>query len=1030
MIQTLLTMKSLFLTIAFVLAFLLSAHTQSCLPDGITFTTQGQIDSFPINYPGCKVIEGDVLVKSSSIVSLDSLIGVTGIHGNLEIHITSLKDFAGLDSLIFVDGDFDIAQNDSLISMLGLTSLKSVRQFIIRLNQRLASLKGLESIEQILYLSLMENESLVSVEELSNVTYHLGLYVADNYSLIQLPLASNNAYLPLVEIMNNAKLENFSGFETVDSIFILDLQGNGHLNSTGGIKDLVPFSSLSWARSIDIQGNNLYSTNGLNELVWLNDISIAEDSISAIEGFEKIDTIRQYIQLNCPKLENLNAFPVLKSIQNGVLLSDLDRIDSLTLFPSLESIGGTIGISDFDSLVDISKMGLLKFTKPGALIITNNKQLEKLDGLEILDTLIGVISIMGNAKLSNIDALANAVYFGESDFSQISGNPFLSDCSIASICNFFINPPEGTSLRIFNNSPGCNSEFEVGVNCGAKVLILNSLYLEENDCSSNAIMPAANVNFVFENSINRKTVSANKNGVVFYPVFTEDSIQIWYQLSDLDHWIPCEDSLIVDPTLFGDTILLDMTLRPVEFCSDIHVNLSLPPFFRGCLVQSPISFSAQNIGTIPAENSLVSIVAPLNVVDIMSSTPAPSWTNGDTLFYSLGDLDVFERLDIDLMVKTKCDTFLLGQTLCVEAFATFDNPCDPDPPIGSIVTIHPECIGDTLVEFTLTNIGDAPTMNDHDYFIIEDEVILKMAPFTLNPMQQMTVQAQADGSTFRMEATKLDNGTLTAAAIEGCGGLNPGLINAYWVDQGEAAYDKDCREVRLAYDPNEKSAVPTGVGPEHLMVANRPIQYTIDFQNTGTDTAYRVLIRDVLPAQLDVTSFRPLFATHDYTWQIYGNDTLEFLFQPIALPDSAANQEGSRGFVTFTIDQLPDLPNGTIIENSADIVFDFNPPIYTNTVTHTIGKLLVRITTPTAGVATWSVWGNPVGETALFKAHRDIVGTNQFELTDLSGRIIRSTAFQGNEFVFHRQGLAGGMYFFTITDERGGVCAGRIVVAE
>lgn len=1023
-------MKSLLLTLAFLLAFLLTARTQSCLPDGITFTTQGQIDSFPINYPGCKVIEGDVLVKSSSIVSLDSLIGVTGIQGNLEIHITSLKDFAGLDSLTYVDRDFDIAQNDSLISMFGLTSLKSVGEFIIRFNQRLASLKGLEGIEEILHLSLSRNDSLVSVEELSNVTYYLGLYVGDNNSLKQLPIASNNAYLPLVEIINNAKLESFTGVEDVDSIFILDLQGNGSLNSTGGIKDLLPFSSLSWARSIRIQGNNLYATNGFNELVWLNDISITEDSISIIQGFDKIDTIRQYVRLNCPNLEKLNAFPVLKSIQNGLLLNDLDRIDSLTLFPSLESIGGIIALSDFDSLVDISKIGLLEFTKPGALIITNNKQLETLEGLEILDTLIGVISIMGNAKLSNIDALANAVYLGESDFSQISGNPMLFDCSIASICNFFINPPDGTSLRIFNNAPGCNSEFEVGVNCGARVLMLNSFYLEENDCSSNAIVPAANIKFVFENPINRKTVSANQDGVVFYPVFTEDSIQIWYQLNDLDHWSPCVDSQLVDPALFGDTILLDMTLRPLDFCSDIQVSLFLPPSFRGCLVQSPISLSVQNIGTIPAENSLVSIVLPLDVMDIISSTLSPDWINGDTLFYSVGELDVFERRTIDLIVKTKCDTFLLGQTLCLEAFATFDNPCDPDPPIGSIITIHPECIGDTLVEFTLTNIGDVPTMNDHDYFIIEDEVILKMAPFSLNPMQQMTVQVQADGATFRMEATKLDNGTLTAAAIEGCGGLNPGLINAYWVDQGEAAYDMDCREVRLAYDPNEKSAVPTGVGPEHLMVANRPIQYTIDFQNTGTDTAYRVLIRDVLPTQLDVTSFRPLYATHDYTWQIYGNDTLEFLFQPIALPDSAASQEGSKGFVTFTIDQLPDLPNGTVIENSADIIFDFNPPITTNTVTHTIGKLLVQITTPTAGMATWTVWGNPMGETALFKALQDIDGVKQFELTDLSGRIIRSSTFLGNEFVFHRHGLAGGMYFFKITDGRGGVCAGRIVVAE
>lgn len=31
-----------------------------CLPDGITFPTQSQIDSFPVYYPGCTEIQGDV----------------------------------------------------------------------------------------------------------------------------------------------------------------------------------------------------------------------------------------------------------------------------------------------------------------------------------------------------------------------------------------------------------------------------------------------------------------------------------------------------------------------------------------------------------------------------------------------------------------------------------------------------------------------------------------------------------------------------------------------------------------------------------------------------------------------------------------------------------------------------------------------------------------------------------------------------------------------------------------------------------
>ena len=47
-----------------------SMFSQSCLPQGISFTSQAQIDSFPINYPGCTEIEGPVTISGSNIKNL------------------------------------------------------------------------------------------------------------------------------------------------------------------------------------------------------------------------------------------------------------------------------------------------------------------------------------------------------------------------------------------------------------------------------------------------------------------------------------------------------------------------------------------------------------------------------------------------------------------------------------------------------------------------------------------------------------------------------------------------------------------------------------------------------------------------------------------------------------------------------------------------------------------------------------------------------------------------------------------------
>jgi len=288
----------------------------------------------------------------------------------------------------------------------------------------------------------------------------------------------------------------------------------------------------------------------------------------------------------------------------------------------------------------------------------------------------------------------------------------------------------------------------------------------------------------------------------------------------------------------------------------------------------------------------------------------------------------------------------------------------------------------------------------------------------------------ADGATYRVQAPKHGDGSFAASAIENCGGLTPGLITAHWLDEGPLPYDFDCRQVIGSFDPNQKTAIPTGAGPNHIIAANRPLQYTIDFQNTGTDTAFRVLLRDVLPAGLNISTFRPAFASHPYSWEIRGMDTLEVLFFPIALPDSNVNEPASHGFFTFEIDQFVNHPDGVIFENTAAIVFDFNPPIITNTVVHTIGSLIVTVDEPQPQRDLWRVAGNPTRTMATFSAVNPTPGVKRFELFDTGGRLVRLARFEGQSFEFHRESLAAGMYFFSIADERGRRFGGKIVVVD
>jgi uncharacterized repeat protein (TIGR01451 family) len=184
--------------------------------------------------------------------------------------------------------------------------------------------------------------------------------------------------------------------------------------------------------------------------------------------------------------------------------------------------------------------------------------------------------------------------------------------------------------------------------------------------------------------------------------------------------------------------------------------------------------------------------------------------------------------------------------------------------------------------------------------------------------------------------------------IEGCGGFpfSTGYVLQFPQNDGDFSTDIECRQSIGSFDPNDKAGVPEGVGEQHIIAPETTIEYLIRFQNTGTDTAFRVEILDTLPLSLDLATFRQGAGSHPYQLGISGMGVLSFLFDPIALPDSGANQAASQGFVKFSIAPKKGLPLGTIIENRASIYFDQNTPVHTASTLHTLGEPFKQLLTP------------------------------------------------------------------------------------
>lgn len=144
-------------------------------------------------------------------------------------------------------------------------------------------------------------------------------------------------------------------------------------------------------------------------------------------------------------------------------------------------------------------------------------------------------------------------------------------------------------------------------------------------------------------------------------------------------------------------------------------------------------------------------------------------------------------------------------------------------------------------------------------------------------------------------------------------------------------------EIACAYDPNDKQVIPAGLLDEHYTLMGKELEYTIRFQNTGTDTAFNITITDVLDSDLDLSSFQVITSSHLMETSLNEqNRTLNFYFPNILLPDSIVNEPLSHGFIKYKISPQTNLPEGTRIENEANIFFDFNPPILTNTTLNTL----------------------------------------------------------------------------------------------
>ena len=283
-------------TILFTL--LLCSYTlfsQSCLPDGITFSSQQGITDFTTLNPTCTTIEGNVTIQG--ITNFIGLEQITTIEGGIICNeCTGFQNFQGLNSLSSLGflswdegGEFEFEGLDSLVTVTdfinlseanfgdfsGLESLNTVGGDFIVQECQLSGFNGLLSFNSIGGSFIIEeNNNLFTLSIFGGISEIGGdLIIEDN------PVFANiQSFIGLDQIGGSLRLE--------DNPSITELAGLNNIETIGGELFIEHMPLLPDLNELD----ELTSIDGAISLldnVILNDITglanIDPDGISALQ---------------------------------------------------------------------------------------------------------------------------------------------------------------------------------------------------------------------------------------------------------------------------------------------------------------------------------------------------------------------------------------------------------------------------------------------------------------------------------------------------------------------------------------------------------------------------------------------------------------------------------------------------------------------------------------------------------------------------------------------------------------------------
>ncbi|MCB0820357.1 MAG: T9SS type A sorting domain-containing protein [Bacteroidetes bacterium] len=660
----------------------------------------------------------------------------------------------------------------------------------------------------------------------------------------------------------------------------------------------------------------------------------------------------------------------------------------------------------------------------------------------VSDTGAATIVIAGQVDYDYL--LIDATGFPCEEFNTFTGQygmPQTLGCSYSTASTEVINAlffPEHRYLLIVTNYSNIPVPYTINVYSGINLLPFSSKVVRGmvySDNNGNCIYdagdaPISNAHIEYTGTILHAYSLFDGTYRLLLPGNAEGLVQVSQTTVPSLLW---SANCVENPASFtvdvpeGDTLLADVPYSSTVDCAIPLVETSVP-FLRRCFTSTRL-VQYGNYGTLSLPAAEITLRYDEGIIPVDFSVP---YTFDGTLYhFDIEPLSPGQTGNFWIVDSVSCENGLWSFG-CVEAEYIQPPDCYEFPAEWdeSDLAVHAECSDSTTATFTISNTGSGNMSQPMPYEVRRNGLLEDSGTLQLNAGAETTYSYTNDNDlvTFVVWETNANPFNTFAWALSDChsalffGGGAPG----YAIQDQQPWLDIDCDYIIGAFDPNDKFAWPFGVGNTSRIERTDELEYRIRFQNTGSDTAFTVVLVDTLSEYLDIETLRFTGNSHPYTYTLEDR-TLTVRFENILLPDSASSPQGSIGYIRFALEQVEDNPVDYVVENFADIYFDFNEAIRTNSAIRTVGETALS-SGNNLNKQTLTIYPNPARNQVFISLQADAAKTGTLELFDMYGKLVRvSNIILNNPNRIELTGLSSGIYFVKINSDSG-IQTGRFVV--